>query len=60
MSPAATKKKTEKKVWKDIWGSGQGIGAIKEVVPTRELINRFEEEYKQAHMKMVMQKLPVF
>lgn len=53
-------KEGEKKVWKDIWGSGQGIGAIKEVVPTRELINRFEEEYKQAHMKMVMQKLPVF
>ncbi|MBD8038489.1 nitronate monooxygenase [Solibacillus sp. A46] len=52
-------KEGDKKAWKDVWGSGQGIGAIKEVVPTRELINRFEEEYKEAHMKMAMQKLPV-
>ena len=27
-----------KKAWKDIWGSGQGIGAVKRVVPARELI----------------------
>ena len=29
-----------KKAWKDIWGCGQGIGAVKAVVPARELVAR--------------------
>ena len=33
------------KAWKTIWGSGQGIGAVKDVLPTAELVNRFEREY---------------
>ena len=36
------------KAWKDIWGCGQGIGAINEVVPTAELIARFKREYAEA------------
>ena len=36
------------KAWKDIWGSGQGIGAIKEVVPTADLVDRLANEYAQA------------
>ena len=36
------------KSWKDIWGSGQGIGAIKDVASTKELIDRFAEQYAEA------------
>jgi nitronate monooxygenase len=36
------------KAWKDIWGSGQGIGAIKEVVGTGELVDRLAREYAEA------------
>jgi nitronate monooxygenase len=40
------------KAWKDIWGCGQGIGAIKEVVPAGELVARFRREYAQARAQM--------
>lgn len=33
------------KVWKDIWGCGQGISDIKAVMPASELVARLEEEY---------------
>ncbi|MBR28265.1 MAG: nitronate monooxygenase [Rhodobacteraceae bacterium] len=36
------------KKWKDIWGAGQGIGPIDEVVPTAELVARLEREYFEA------------
>lgn len=36
------------KAWKDIWGSGQGIGAITEVVKAHELIDRLKREYLEA------------
>jgi nitronate monooxygenase len=36
------------KVWKDIWGSGQGIGSLSEVVTATELIARFKKEYEEA------------
>jgi nitronate monooxygenase len=36
------------KAWKDIWGSGQGIGAIKSVVPTATLVARLATEYAAA------------
>lgn len=36
------------KAWKDIWGSGQGVGAIKKVVPVAELVNRLKAEYDAA------------
>ena len=38
----------ERKAWKDIWGSGQGIGAIKQVVPAAELVARLKREYFDA------------
>ena len=37
-----------KKAWKDIWGCGQGIGAVKEVVPARVLVARLKSEYESA------------
>ena len=36
------------KAWKDIWGSGQGIGAIKAVQPTAALVARLKAKYAQA------------
>ena len=36
------------KAWKDIWGCGQGIGSIREVVPARELVARLKREYDAA------------
>ncbi len=36
------------KAWKDIWGCGQGIGAVKAVVQTRVLVERLSREYAEA------------
>lgn len=36
------------KAWRDIWGSGQGIGAIDSVLPAADYIARLIEEYRQA------------
>jgi len=36
------------KAWKDIWGCGQGIGAVKAIVPARELVARLKREYDAA------------
>lgn len=36
------------KAWKDIWGAGQGIGAIDAVLPVAERIDRLEAEYREA------------
>ena len=36
------------KAWKDIWGCGQGIGAVKKVVSTAELVVRITAEYRLA------------
>ena len=33
------------KAWKDIWGAGQGIGAVKEVAPAAGLVARLKREY---------------
>jgi len=41
-----------KKAWKDIWGSGQGIGAVKQVVPAAELIDRLAREYLGAKERL--------
>jgi nitronate monooxygenase len=36
------------KAWKEIWGAGQGVGAVHEVVPTADLIARLKREYDEA------------
>jgi len=41
-----------KKAWKDIWGCGQGIGAIKQVAPTAELVARLTREYQAAKARL--------
>ena len=40
-----------RKAWKDIWGCGQGIGAVKAVLPARELVGRLRAEYLAARMR---------
>ena len=41
-----------KKAWKDIWGCGQGIGAVKAVVPTADLVARLQREYEEARARL--------
>ncbi|AKO98974.1 MULTISPECIES: NAD(P)H-dependent flavin oxidoreductase [Rhodobacterales] len=36
------------KAWRDIWGSGQGIGAVKEVMTTADYVDRLDREYQGA------------
>ena len=36
------------KAWKEIWGSGQGVGSIDHVLPAADLIARFKAEYEAA------------
>ncbi len=43
---------TEAKAWKDIWGSGQGIGAVKAVETVGERVDRLEAEYNQARTEL--------
>ncbi|PQZ50169.1 nitronate monooxygenase [Ochrobactrum sp. MYb15] len=40
------------KAWKDIWGCGQGIGAIKEIAPAAKLVDRLAQEYEQARNRI--------
>jgi nitronate monooxygenase len=40
------------KAWKDIWGCGQGIGAVKAVVPAAELVTRLKREYQEAKLRL--------
>ena len=43
------------KAWKTIWGSGQGIGAVKSRGPTAALVDRIAEEYAAAGAQMVQE-----
>ncbi len=43
-----------KKAWKDIWGCGQGIGAVKQVLPAADLIDRLKAEYVQARRRLTL------
>jgi nitronate monooxygenase len=43
---------TAAKAWKDIWGCGQGIGAVKEVVPAAQVVARLRREYVAARARL--------
>ncbi len=43
-----------KKAWKDIWGCGQGIGAIKAVVSVAERVAQLKREYQQARARLAL------
>ena len=42
-----------KKAWKDIWGCGQGIGAISKVQPTAEFVAQLKREYLAARTRLL-------
>ena len=43
---------TGAKAWRDIWGSGQGIGIVDKVTPAAELIGRLVREYDAARTRL--------
>ncbi len=43
---------TKVKAWRDIWGSGQGIGAIKAVMPVADFVDRLDREYRDARARI--------
>jgi len=40
------------KAWKDIWGCGQGVGAIREIASTAEFVSRLKREYDAARQRL--------
>lgn len=43
---------SDAKAWKDIWGCGQGIGAVKDILPAAELVARLAREYEAARARL--------
>jgi len=43
---------SKSKAWKDIWGCGQGIGAVKAVVPAAQMVARLREELQLARRRI--------
>jgi nitronate monooxygenase len=43
---------TGAKAWKDIWGCGQGIGAVREIASVESLVTRLEREYRDAKARL--------
>jgi nitronate monooxygenase len=43
-----------KKAWKDIWGCGQGIGAIQSVQSTADLVAQFKAQYQAARKRLAI------
>jgi len=44
---------SKSKAWRDIWGCGQGIGAIKAVVPTAARVEKLKDEYQAARQRLL-------
>lgn len=44
--------KTEAKAWRDIWGAGQGVGSIDDILPAGDLVMRMEQEYHAARKNL--------
>lgn len=44
----------EKKVWRDIWSAGQGVGQIDAVQPVAQIVARLETEYAAARRRLQM------
>jgi len=42
------------KAWKDIWGCGQGIGAVSDIVPAAQRIARLKQEYAAARERLAV------
>lgn len=44
----ASGERNRPKAWKEIWGSGQGVGSVGKIAPAAELIARLAREYTEA------------
>jgi nitronate monooxygenase len=42
----------EKKVWRDIWSAGQGVGQIDQVMPVAEVVAKLAAEYTAARCRL--------
>ncbi|MBW6423272.1 nitronate monooxygenase family protein [Rhizobium sp. XQZ8] len=42
------------KAWKEIWGAGQGVGAVKSVTSVAELVDRLDGEYRDARTRLAL------
>ncbi|QQK76546.1 nitronate monooxygenase [Salicibibacter cibarius] len=49
--------KNKKKTWKDIWGSGEGIGVINEITHAATLVDRLDREYTAAKERLFTNEL---
>ena len=43
------------KAWRDIWGVGQGVGSIDEIIPVAEVVDRLGREYLAAQQALCSQ-----
>lgn len=44
----------EKKVWRDIWSAGQGVGQIDKLMPVREVVRQLADEYAAARHRLAL------
>jgi nitronate monooxygenase len=44
---------SDAKAWKDIWGAGQGVGAVRDVLSVDELVHQLATEYEQARARLL-------
>jgi nitronate monooxygenase len=49
----AASSNTTAKAWRDIWGAGQGIGAVREIVKAADFVERLEREYVAAKERLL-------
>ncbi|MGO3278747.1 MAG: NAD(P)H-dependent flavin oxidoreductase, partial [Brevibacterium aurantiacum] len=47
-----TKDGSDSKAWKDIWGSGQGIGVLREKSSTAELVDSLATQFEAAKKEL--------
>ena len=45
---------TEKKVWRDIWSAGQGVGQIDRIQPVAEVVAQLQQEYTAARQRLAL------
>ncbi len=43
----------DSKAWRDIWSAGQGIGAVRQVMPVADLVARLDAEYRAARARLL-------
>lgn len=47
--------RSKPKAWKEVWGAGQGIGAVRDIRPAAQIIERIGAEYNAARTRLIAQ-----